>query len=41
MKESVVNNHFYHIVHKKEVGTYHHIEKFNKGHAWGEACLSS
>ena len=30
MKESVVNNHFYHIVHKKEVGTYHHIEKLTK-----------
>ena len=30
MKESVVNNYFYHIVHKKEVGTYHHIEKLTK-----------
>ena len=27
MKERVVNNHFYHMVHKKEESTYHHIEK--------------
>ena len=26
-RERVVNNHFYHMVHKKEEGTYHHIEK--------------
>ena len=30
MKERVVNNHFYHMVHKKEEGTYHHIEKLMK-----------
>ena len=28
--ERVVNNHFYHMVHKKEEGTYHHIEKLTK-----------
>ena len=27
MKERVVNNHFYHMVHKKEEGAYHRIEK--------------
>ena len=30
MKERVVNNHFYHMVHKKEEGTYHCIEKLKK-----------
>jgi len=30
MKERVVNNHFYHMVHKKEEGTYHRIEKLMK-----------
>ena len=30
MKERVVNNHFYHTVHKKEEGAYHHIEKLMK-----------
>ena len=30
MKERVVNNHFYHMVHKKEEGTYHRIEKLRK-----------
>ena len=25
-REGVVNNHFYRMVHKKEEGTYHHIE---------------
>ena len=30
MKERVVNNHFYHMVHKKEEGTYHRIEKLTK-----------
>ena len=30
MKERVVNNHFYHMVHKKEEGTYHCIEKLTK-----------
>ena len=30
MKERVVNNHFYHTVHKKEEGTYHCIEKLTK-----------
>ena len=30
MKERVVNNHFYHMVHKKEEGTYHCIEKLMK-----------
>ena len=34
MRERVVNNHFYHMVHKKEEGTYHHIEKTNEGNAW-------
>ena len=29
-KERVVNNHFYCMVHKKEEGTYHHIEKPKK-----------
>ena len=29
-KERVVNNHFYCMVHKKEEGTYHHIEKLMK-----------
>ena len=29
-REKVVNNHFYHMVHKKEEGTYHHIEKLIK-----------
>ena len=29
-RERVVNNHFYHMVHKKEEGTYHHIEKLTK-----------
>ena len=31
MKDRVVNNNFYHMVHKKEEGTYHHIEKLTKG----------
>ena len=30
MKERVVNNHFYHMVHKKEEDTYHRIEKLTK-----------
>ena len=30
MKERVVNNHFYHMVHTKEEGTYHRIEKLTK-----------
>jgi len=30
MKERVVNSHFYHMVHKKEEGTYHCIEKLRK-----------
>ena len=30
MKVRVVNNHFYHMVHKKEEGTYHCIEKLTK-----------
>ena len=30
MKERVVNNHFYHMVHKKKEGTYHRIEKLMK-----------
>ena len=30
MKERVVNNHFYHMVHKKEEGTYYRIEKLTK-----------
>ena len=29
-RERVVNNHFYHMVHKKEEGTYHRIEKLRK-----------
>ena len=29
-RERVVNNHFYHMVHKKEEGTYHCIEKLMK-----------
>jgi len=29
-RERVVNSHFYHMVHKKEDGTYHHIEKLTK-----------
>ena len=29
-RERVVNNHFYHMVHKKEEGTYHRIEKLTK-----------
>ena len=29
-RERVVNNHFYHMVHKKEEGTYHPIEKLMK-----------
>ena len=29
-RERVVNNHFYCMVHKKEVGTYHRIEKLMK-----------
>ena len=29
-REGVVNNHFYCIVHKKEEGTYHHIETLMK-----------
>ena len=29
-RERVVNNHFYHMVHKKEEGTYHHIETLMK-----------
>ena len=44
MKERVVNNHFYHMVHKKEEGPYHHIEKLMKemdSSVQGEACLSS
>ena len=30
MLERVVNNHFYRMVHKKEEGTYHCIEKLMK-----------
>ena len=30
MKERVVNNHFYHMVHKKEEGAYHRIEILTK-----------
>ena len=30
MKERVVNNHFYHMVHKKKEGTYHYIKKLKK-----------
>ena len=30
MKERVVNNHFYHMAHKKEEGTYYCIEKLTK-----------
>ena len=30
MKERVVNNHFYHMAHKKEDSTYHRIEKLMK-----------
>ena len=33
-RERVVNNHFYHMVHKKEEGSYHCIEKWRK-------CLDS
>ena len=29
-RERVVNNHFYHMVHKKKEGTYHRIEKLRK-----------
>ena len=29
-RERVVNNHFYHMVHRKEEGTYHCIEKLMK-----------
>ena len=29
-RERVVNNHFYHMVHKKEEGTYHRVEKLMK-----------
>ena len=29
-RERVVNNHFYHMVHKKEENTYHHKEKLTK-----------
>ena len=29
-RERVVNNHFYHMVHKKEEGAYHHIERLMK-----------
>ena len=29
-RERVANNHFYHMVHKKEEGTYHSIEKLKK-----------
>ena len=29
-RERVVNNHFYHMVHKKEEGTYYCIEKLTK-----------
>ena len=29
-RERVVNNHFYHMVHKKEKDTYHRIEKLMK-----------
>ena len=29
-RERVVNNHFYHMVHKKEEGTDHRIEKLMK-----------
>ena len=46
MKDRVVNNHFYHMVHKKEEGTYHPIEKLVEEMPEflsppGEACLSS
>ena len=30
IKEKVVNNHFYSVVHKKKEGTYHSIEKLTK-----------
>ena len=30
MLERVVNNHFYRMVHKKEEGTYHQMEKLRK-----------
>ena len=30
LRDRVVNNHFYHTVHKKEEGTYHRIEKLMK-----------
>ena len=44
-RERVVNNHFYHMVHKKEEGTYHRIEKLTRkcldSSAPGDACLSS
>ena len=30
MKERVVNNHLYHMVHKKEEGAYHCMEKLTK-----------
>ena len=30
MREIVVNNHFYCIVHKREEGTYHHVETLMK-----------
>ena len=45
-RERVVNNHFYHMVHTQEEGTYHHIEKLIKEKPGflsprGEACLSS
>ena len=29
-RERVVNNHFYHMVHKKEEGAYHHIGRLMK-----------
>ena len=29
-RERVVNNYLYHMVHKKEEGTYHHIETLMK-----------
>ena len=45
-RERVVNNHFYHMAHKKEEGTYHRIEKLTKEmpgflSPLGEVCLSS
>ena len=47
-RERVVNNHFYLMVHQKEEGTYHHIEKLTKKmpgflspRRGLEACLSS